>query len=116
MNRIVLLAALLLPEAASAHALLESAVPAVGSVVRAAPDTLALTFSEAVEPRFTKVVVTDQAGANATAGPVRTDPSDAHGLLVPVRALPAGRVTVVWHAVSVDTHRTEGTYRFTIQP
>jgi methionine-rich copper-binding protein CopC len=35
---------------------------------------------------------------------------------LPLKQLPPGRYRVTWHAVSVDTHRTEGKYNFLILP
>lgn len=39
---------------------------------------------------------------------------DANRLAIEFALLPAGTYTVVWHAASVDTHKTDGTYRFTL--
>ncbi len=104
----------LFPSVALAHAQLEQAVPAVGSTVATAPAELRLDFSEALEPRFCKVEVTDAAGAPFNAGKLRTDPANAEHLLVPIGKLPGGIYAVTWHAVSVDTHRTQGLYHFTV--
>lgn len=101
---------------ASAHAHLRSASPAVDGTVQRAPTEIALEFSEAVEPRFSRVEVTDAAGTRVDQGTPHADSADAKRLLVGVRPLPAGHYAVSWHAVSVDTHRTEGRYGFTIAP
>jgi methionine-rich copper-binding protein CopC len=37
-------------------------------------------------------------------------------LAVPVKPLAAGVYTVLWHATSVDTHKTEGHFTFTVAP
>jgi methionine-rich copper-binding protein CopC len=38
-------------------------------------------------------------------------------LVTPVSApLKPGVYTVHWHAVSVDTHRTQGSFQFTVRP
>ena len=50
---------LLLPSLAHAHAHLRQAEPPVGGTVQRAPAPVDLTFSEAVEPRFSTVAVTD---------------------------------------------------------
>jgi len=52
---------LFLPSLAHAHAHLRQAEPPVGGTVRSAPAQVDLTFSEAVEPRFSTVAVTDAA-------------------------------------------------------
>ena len=59
---------------------------------RGSPPRVALTFSEAVEPRFAIVSVTDAAGNQVTDGrPVRS-PADANTLLVPAEAPVGGLV------------------------
>ena len=110
------MAVLLAPALASAHAQLETAVPAVGSTVTHAPAELRLDFSEALEPTFSKIAVTGPSGASVVAGDLRTDADDARHVRVPLLKLMQGTYTVVWHAVSVDTHRTQGSYRFTVAP
>jgi copper resistance protein C len=104
------------PVAASAHALLREAIPAVGSTVHGAPQTLTLRFSEGVEPAFTTVVVTDASGTHVEAGRPQTAPDDARQISVPLKPLSPGTYTVTWHATSVDTHRTEGHFTFTVAP
>jgi copper resistance protein C len=37
-------------------------------------------------------------------------------LAVALPRLGAGAYTVIWHVTSVDTHKTEGRYQFTIGP
>jgi methionine-rich copper-binding protein CopC len=112
--RLVLAALLLAPAAAAAHAMLEAAIPPVGSTVTQAPTELALTYSESIEPRFSKVAVTDATGARLDQGDLRVDPQNATHLIVPVKPLPPGTYTVTWHAVSVDAHRTQGSYHFKV--
>ena len=119
MKRTLLLGAALLiaaPVAASAHALLREAVPAVGSTVHTAPQTLILRFSEGVEPAFTTVVVTDASGAHVEAARPQKTADDPRQVSVPLKPLSPGTYTVTWHATSVDTHRTEGHFSFTVAP
>ena len=99
---------------AFAHALLRAADPAVGSTLAKAPKELSLTFSESVEPAFSRVTVTNTAGASMAAAPLRRDPHDARRLLLPLRPLTPGVYTVTWHATSTDTHRTQGHFQFTV--
>ncbi len=103
-------------DTAFAHALLRHTMPPVGSTVKAAPAELVLMFSEEVEPAFSSVVVTDAQGTRVDTGKVRTDPQDATHLLAAVKTLGPGTYKVVWHVTSVDTHKTEGHYQFTVQP
>jgi methionine-rich copper-binding protein CopC len=107
---------LLAAQPAFAHALLRSALPAVGSTVKAAPAELLLVFSESVDPGFSRVEVTDAQGARVDTGTVWTDPADGKRLLVALKPLPAGAYTVTWHATSTDTHKTQGHFLFTVAP
>ena len=50
----------------------------------------------------------------ANAGALRAVPGHANELSVPVHFQMAGRYTVVWHALAVDTHKTHGSYSFTV--
>lgn len=99
---------------ASAHAQLESASPAVGSTVTSAPAAITLDFSEAVEPRFSRVSVTGPSGAVADQGDLHTAPGLGTRLVLGLKAAGDGPYTVTWHAVSVDTHKTQGSYRFVV--
>ncbi len=100
---------------AFAHAFLEHANPAVGSEVAGAPKELDLRYTEPVEALFCHVAVTDASGASVTAGvPVAQDGNRT--LVVPLKSLPPGTYQVEWHVVSVDTHKTEGHFMFTVKP
>jgi len=102
-----------LASAASAHAFLERASPSAGENLRASPARIVLHFSEALEASFSDVRVTDKNGRDMAAGP-----SLAYGteMDLPLKTLLPGRYRVSWHAVSVDTHRTEGKYNFLVLP
>jgi copper resistance protein C len=101
---------------ALAHAQLEKATPPVGGTVASASE-VRLEFSEGVEPRFTGVTLTAPGGANVPLGAAKTEPSNQAVLIVPIaKTLAAGAYTVHWHAVSVDTHHTQGTFQFTVKP
>ncbi|HEY3776466.1 MAG TPA: copper homeostasis periplasmic binding protein CopC [Rhizomicrobium sp.] len=97
---------------AHAHALLEHANPGAGAVVSPAPKGVTLDFSEGLEPSFSTVAVTNAAGQSVTSAP-----SAASGTQMQVTLKPLGPGTyrVTWHALSVDTHRTQGSFVFTIK-
>ena len=108
-------AAYLAAPACFAHAFLDRASPAVGSAVTGSPASLALTYTEPVEPLFSSVQVTDAGGERMDAGkPVPQD--DGRVLQVPLKKLPPGVYTVEWHVTSVDTHKTQGRFSFTVKP
>jgi copper resistance protein C len=111
----VSLAFTLIAAEAFAHAQLEKATPPVGGTVASASE-IRLEFSEGVELKFTKVTLTGPGGAAAPLGAARTESGQAV-LIVPIsKPLSAGVYTVRWHAVSVDTHHTQGTFEFTVKP
>ena len=107
---------MLFPSLAHAHARLTHAEPPVGGTVGGAPAQVELMFSEAVEPRFSSVTVADAAGAKVDKGDLHAVAGDGKHLAVSLGALPPGTYMVVWHATSVDTHKTEGSYTFTVAP
>jgi copper resistance protein C len=117
MMRIVVLAAAacVIAQAAAAHAFLDRASPAVGSEVSVAPPALALTYTEPVEPLFSSVQVTGANGVRVDDGkPVAED--GGRVLSVKLKPLLPGVYAVEWHVTSVDTHKTEGHFTFTVKP
>jgi len=103
---------LLAPASALAHARLDHAEPRVGSS-GPAPREVVLTFTEGVEPKFSSIQVVNDKGAPVQAGAARLGASRTE-LRVSVRALPPGTYTVIWRVLSVDTHRTNGSFSFTV--
>jgi len=99
---------------AFAHAHLQSSVPAANSVLTAAPKTLLMTFTEDLSVPFCSVTVTDGMGMNDAAGKPQAVPGHPNELLVPLNIQMAGKITVTWHALSADTHKTQGTFSFTV--
>ena len=103
--------------AASAHAFLERAVPGVGSTVGGSPDELQLSFTQSVEAALSGVRVASVGGGPVAVSKPTADASNPATLHVRLaRALSPGTYVVTWHVVSVDTHPTSGSYKFTIAP
>ena len=100
---------------AFAHAFLDRASPAVGSEISDSPATLNLTYTEPVEPLFSTVKVTDVSGARVDEGKP-TSLEDGRVLSVKLKLLRPGDYSVEWHVTSVDTHKTEGHFTFTVKP
>ncbi len=98
-----------------AHAHLTSAIPAADATV-SAPAELSLVFTEGVEQSFTKVELS-QDGKDVLVKSIATQGADKKTLIVtPAAPLAPGQYTVKWHAVSVDTHKSEGSYSFKVAP
>jgi methionine-rich copper-binding protein CopC len=103
--------------AAHAHALLDKAEPAVGSEVSPGPTQLRLYFTEGVEAHFSGVSIVGADGKAVVPATAATDPANPAILVVTLpAALAPGDYKVSWHVVSVDTHKTQGTYNFTVKP
>jgi copper resistance protein C len=121
MRRVILHSAVaaavgLAPAAALSHAFLKEAVPLVGGTVPASPNEIRLTFTEAIEPRFSGINLISGDGRKIATRPAVVDPANDSQLVVALPRLAPGRYRVQWHVVSVDTHRTEGEYGFTVEP
>jgi methionine-rich copper-binding protein CopC len=99
-----------------AHAFLEKSDPPVGSTVTAAPKFLLLTFTEGLELPFCRVAVTDGMGMDDAAGKPQPVPGHPEQMMVKVNITMPGKILVSWHAVSVDTHKTQGSFSFTVAP
>ena len=97
---------------ASAHAFLDHANPGAGATLHAAPRSVMLVFSDDLEPE-SSVQIVDASGHNVATG--RTMVS-GNCIMAPLRALGPGKYRVVWHAVSTDDHRTQGSYQFAVKP
>jgi copper transport protein len=105
------------PSAASAHAYLVKTSPAASGVLNGPPANVALTYDEAVEPRFAIISVTNTAARQETTGPVRRSAANPDTLLVPIRAhLAQGWYLVYWRAISVDGHPVQGAYTYAVGP
>jgi methionine-rich copper-binding protein CopC len=101
---------------AFAHAMLETAAPSAGSTVATAGE-IRLGFSEALEPHFSSITLTTKDGKPVDAPKAAPDPADAKILILhPPAPLAPGSYHVAWAVVSVDTHRTQGGFDFTVKP
>ncbi|NIF46973.1 CopC domain-containing protein YobA [Enterobacter sp. Ap-1006] len=99
-----------------AHAHLKQQSPAADSAVTASPQSLTLSFSEGVEPGFSGVTVTGPQKSAVKTGKVKVAETDNKQLIVPVEeALKPGDYSVDWHVVSVDGHKTKGSYHFSVK-
>jgi methionine-rich copper-binding protein CopC len=97
--------------AAQAHAMLDHASPVVGSTVTSAPREVSLTFTQNLEAAFSSVQVTDANGARVDQGKAQIS---GNTMRVGVKSLPQGTYRVRWQALSVDTHKTEGSFTFSV--
>lgn len=101
--------------AALAHAFLDRAIPGVGATVNGSPSELQLSFTQNVVVAFSGVNVMAEAGAPVPAGKPTVGPANTLHVRLG-HPLKPGTYVVSWHVVSVDTHHTSGTYKFTVAP
>ncbi len=94
---------------AAAHAFLDHANPLVGSSVASAPRDVSLWFTQELEPAFSSVQVTDANGARVDQGKAQIR---GNVMRIGLKHLSPGTYRVRWRALSVDTHKTEGSFTF----
>ena len=96
---------------ASAHAMLDHAEPRVGSRIATAPTKITLWFTQNLEPAFSTITTTNAGGRRVDAGKVRVIRNQ---MSISLRPRGTGTYRVTWHAVSVDTHTTDGNFTFQV--
>jgi copper resistance protein C len=115
MRKLLVIAALffvpLATTAVRAHAFLDHASPLVGSTVASAPHEVVLTFTQNLEPAFSTVEVTDGNGARVDQGKASVS---GNTMRIGLKAIGSGSYKVNWHALSVDTHTTQGAFTFRV--
>jgi len=108
--------ALVLPQAAWAHAALLRTDPQASGTVPSSPAQVSLTFDEAVAPRFAVISVTNARGEQEATGAPQALPSDPDTIAVPVRHVPEGWYLVYWRVISADGHPVRGAFTFAVGP
>jgi copper transport protein len=108
--------ALAVPAPAWSHAYLIRTAPAASAKLNTAPKQLAMTYDEAVEPRFMVVSVTDADGHQETSGRPFRSPANADTIVTPLRHVPEGWYLVFWRAISADGHPVRGAFTFAVGP
>ncbi|MFD5538368.1 copper resistance protein CopC [Streptomyces sp. NPDC127079] len=112
-----LLTALFLASAApaSAHAALRGSDPADGAVLKSAPASVTLTFTESVGLLDDSFRVYDPTNHRVTTGDPEHGPagSDTARITFP-KKLGTGTYTVAWRVVSADSHPVSGALTFSV--
>jgi copper resistance protein C len=96
---------------AHAHEELDRTEPPAGSTAQAPPREVALWFTQKLERAFSSVTVRNAAGQRVDAGTARVS---GNVMRVPLKEIGAGTYHVNWRVLSVDTHRTQGTFTFRV--
>lgn len=117
--RAVLLAAFMLfvlaeglfPKALSAHAFIKKSNPQAESELKQSPGEIRITFTEKIDTKLSDAtLLTDQGDA------IDADQTteDDETIVLKPPALKDGVYKVKWQVLSVDTHVTEGSFRFSV--
>ena len=99
--------------AALAHTHPAMMMPSPNQTVES-PDVVMIHYTEAVEPKFSQITVTDAGGQVMNKG-ASVVSSDGKMISVAMPKLKAGIYKVSWVAVAVDGHRSNGDYKFTVK-
>ncbi len=110
-----MLVIVLLPAVVRGHAYPDHADPKVGSTVAVAPTVVRIWFDSALEPAFSTIMVHNVKDEMVDKRDGRVDPSDPTLLEISLPPLPPGVYRVFWNVVARDTHRTSGSFVFTIK-
>lgn len=103
---------LILSFPAGAHARLQSASPADGSVITASPSSFMLSFSMPVHLTALWIKKDDEPRQNLQTRPMKL----SQRFSVPAPRLLPGRYELGWRVFSADSHVAAGQIRFTIAP
>jgi copper resistance protein C len=97
---------------AHAHPKLMNPMP---DSVGPAPKVISITFSEAIEAKFSSIQLTDESGKSADKEVSKPAPGDPKTLTLVVPSLAPGSYIVHWVNVATDGHRMDGEYKFTVK-
>jgi methionine-rich copper-binding protein CopC len=101
---------------ALAHARLEKTDPAAGTTSVAPVAAVNLYYSEELEPDFSKATLADDEGNPVDAVSSVDAKNPKHLVLTPKTPLGPGAYHLNWYVLSIDTHKTQGSYKFKVAP
>jgi methionine-rich copper-binding protein CopC len=102
------------PNWALGHALFNHSEPRVGETVSGCPKQVRMWFDSRLKPSSSTVRVESESGKRVDNLDGHVDSSDATILEVNVPCLSPGTYRVFWKVTSLDGHRTNGSFAFTI--
>jgi methionine-rich copper-binding protein CopC len=112
---IAISALLVLPAPVWAHAHLKQAEPADHAQV-STTSAVKLTFSEGLNLAFSGIKLTGPAMQQVTLGQPALSNDGKTLSASPAGKLAPGSYQLDWHVLSVDGHKTKGTYHITVTP
>lgn len=93
----------------------EHMTPAPNATLQQAPKQVKMVFTEALEPPFSTLKVTNARGQSVNQGPSQVNHDKPRVMVAPLTALEPGTYTVRWHVVARDGHTTHGEYTFRLK-
>ena len=102
------------PAPSAAHAFPDHSQPRVGSALESSPGAVRIWFDGDLEPVFSRIRVMNENHEPVDKADGRVEEKDRTLLEVSLPTLSPGTYHVLWVAVSVDGHRTEGDFSFTV--
>ncbi len=113
--RLAVLAAFLWAAPAMPHALAERTSPGASSVLDRPPAAVSVYFDARLEPLFSKLTVTNEAGVRISQGSGEVPQGQPKVLTARIVGTAKGLCHVYWDVVSRDGHRAKGDYTFTVR-
>jgi methionine-rich copper-binding protein CopC len=114
---VALVAALVAPGIASAHASYKSSDPKPNQILKTPPSLVTINFVENVNPQGSDIVVYDATGKQVSTAPAQVDRSNLMRMTVPMKGTNAEIYLVVWHTVSADDGDPDvGAFNFLVNP
>ncbi|WP_155971727.1 CopD family protein [Paenibacillus sp. Soil522] len=107
----LMLLLLAMPTLASAHANLERSSPLQNEELKESPSEIRIKFTEEIDPKLSQITLEDENGKSIEG---RLSAEEKFWLIFKVPKLVTGVYKVKWQVLSVDTHVTEGSFRFSV--
>jgi len=108
-----LLMALAISGPAFSHANYSTSSPSANATLRETPKQVSIVVTQQLETAFSRIEVTDEKGRRVDKNNSRVIDGRTK-LVVDLPPLAPGTYTVRWFAASVDTHRTNGSFKFKV--
>ena len=109
----LLIISMVMPALVWPHSFPNRSDPRVGRETKA-PAHVTIWFDAGIEPLFSSIQVFDANKKQVDKGDSHIVANDNTVFEVSVPPLPPGTYEVFWSVISVDTHHTEGRFKFTI--
>ncbi|WP_424765552.1 CopD family protein [Paenibacillus sp. sgz302251] len=101
-----------LPAITNAHANLERSAPLQDAALEDTPEEIRIQFTEEFDTKLSQITLEDDQG-NLISG--KRSAADPRWLIYTIPKLNEGIYKVKWQVLSIDTHVTEGSYRFSVK-